>query len=139
MDSGACEPVMTPEQAADYPITETEASKKGVAFISASGDAMPNMGERIIVVKKPCGRLATMRNSVTPCTGALSSVAKTIDNDNLVCFSKAASFILDLKTNDVDWLERVDDCFELEVEVVPYEEAKPMLVAAGFRGQLVKA
>ena len=47
--------------------------------------------------------------------------------------------MLDLETNDVDWLERVDDCFELELEVVPYEEAKPLLAAAGFRGQPVKA
>ena len=54
MDSGACEPVINPETAADYPITETEASKKGVAFVSASGDPMPNMGGRILVVRKPC-------------------------------------------------------------------------------------
>ena len=76
-----------------------------------------------------------MKNQVTPCTGPLTSVAKIIDANNFVGFSAAGSFILDLTTGDVDWLERVDDCFELELEVMPYTEAKPILEAAGFQRQ----
>ena len=47
IDSGACVPVINPEVASDYPLQETEAIKRGVAFVSASGDPMPNLGERI--------------------------------------------------------------------------------------------
>ena len=39
------------------------------------------------------------------------------------------SFILDLHTNEVDWLVRKDDQFELELEIVPYAEAKKHLEA----------
>ena len=93
---------------------------------------MPNHGQRTLVVKTPSGQLKSMRNQVTPCTGALASIARMVDADNLVCFSKAGSFILDLQTDNVEWMERKDDCFEMALEVVPYAEAKPMLTKAGF-------
>ena len=76
-----------------------------------------------------------MRNQVTPCTGPLTSVAKMIDANNFVGFCSLGSFVLDLETNEVDWLERVDDCFEIELEVLPYTEAKPLLESAGFQGR----
>ena len=46
---------------------------------------------------------------------------------------------MNLATREFERLERVNDRFEFELEVVPYEEAKPLLAAAGFRGQPVKA
>ena len=135
IDSGACDPVINPEVGADYPLEETEASKRGIAYVSASGDPMPNHGERVLVVKKPSGRIVAMRNQVTPCTGPLTSVAKMIDANKFVGFCSLGSFILDLETNEVDWLERVDDCFEIELEVLPYKEAKPLLESSGFQGR----
>ena len=96
---------------------------------------MPNLGERILAVKMPSGRLVSMRNQVCLCTGPRTGVAQMVDEDQFIGFSKAGSFILDLKTGGVDLLERVDDTFELELEVIPYEEAKPLLAAAGFPGQ----
>ena len=52
-------------------------------------------------------------------------------------FCSAGPFILDLRTDEVDWLDRADDCFELELEVVPYNEAKSQLdsLKPGFRRQ----
>ena len=96
---------------------------------------MPNHGENVLVVRTPSGQVLSMRNQVCPCTGPLTSVARLIDADNLVGFSKAGSFILNLQTNKIDWLERKDDCFELPLEVLPYAEAAPMLKQAGFQGQ----
>ena len=46
-----------------------------------------------------------------------------------------ADYDYTLKTGSIDLLERNGDTFGLELEVVLYEEAKPMLVAAGFPGQ----
>ena len=79
------------------------------------------------MVKKPSGSLMSMRNQVCPCTGSLTSVARLIDSDHFVGFSSAGSFILNLRTNEVDWLTRKDDQFELELEVIPYVEAKQHL------------
>ena len=79
-----------------------------------------------------------MRNQVCPCTGPLTSVAKLIDSDHFVGFCSLGSFILNMRTDEVDWLERNDDCFELELEIVPYHEAKPQLDSiknAGFPGR----
>ena len=96
---------------------------------------MSNLGERVLAVKMPSGRRLSMRNQVCPCTGPLTGVAQMVTEDKFVGFSKAGPFILDLKTGNIDWLERNDDTFELELEVVPYDEATPMLAAAGFLGQ----
>ena len=62
-----------------------------------------------------------------PCTGPLTAVASLIDSDKFVGFCSLGSFILDMRTNEVDWLERKDDQFELELEIVPYAEAKQYL------------
>ena len=135
VDSGACCSVVGPEPAQDYPTEETEASKKGLHFVSASGDPMPNQGEKILLIKSPGGSLKTMRNQVTSCTGPLTSIAQMVDADNFVGFSKKGSFILNLNTGEIEMMERVDDTFEIEVEIVPYAEAKPKLEKAGFQGR----
>ena len=67
-----------------------------------------------------------MRNQVCPCTGPLTSVARLVDSDNFVGFCKTGSFIMDLAYGQIDWLDRKDDTFELELEFVPYAEAKAM-------------
>ena len=74
-----------------------------------------------------------MRNQVTSCTGPLTSIAQMVDADNFVGFSKKGSFILNLNTGEIEMMERVDDTFEIEVEIVPYAEAKPQLEKAGFQ------
>ena len=107
IDSGVCGPVIDPEAAVDYRLQETEANKNGVKKLSVS--------------------LMSMRNQVCPCTGPLTSVAKFIDSDNFVGFSSLGSFVLNLRTNEVDWLTRKDDQFELELEIVPFAEAKKHL------------
>ena len=128
IDSGACAPVIGPEVASDYPLEENEMSKHGVGFVSASGDPMPNHGSRNLVVRRPGGRLMkSMRNDVCSCTGPLTGVAPLIDAGNFVGFCSLGSFILDLNTIEVDWLERKYYKFELELEIVPYSEAKPLL------------
>ena len=42
---------------------------------------------------------------------------------------------MDFRTGTVKRFERVQGCFELEFEVVPYEKAKALLNNSGFRGR----
>ena len=121
--------------AEDYPLRETEASKQGMSFISASGDPMPNLGERVLVVKSPSGHVSVMRNQVVNCTGPLTAVSRCIDAGKFVGFCSEGSFILDRETGAFDLLERTDDCFELELEIIPYSEAEPELEQLGFHMQ----
>ena len=58
-----------------------------------------------------------------------------VDADHFVGFSTAGSFIMNMRTGAIDWMERKDDGFELELEVLPYTEAAPLLKQAGFQGQ----
>ena len=98
VDSGACDTVVGLEDALDYPLQESKSSKDG--FISASGDAMPNHGQRVLVVKAPSGRLMSLAAQVVPCIGSLTSVAKLIDAGHFVGFHKEGSFIMDLSTEN---------------------------------------
>ena len=85
--------------------------------------------------KTPSGALMSFKDQVCHCTGPLTSVAKMVDADHFVGFSAAGSFIMSMRTGAIDWMERNDDGFELELEVLPYAEAAPLLKLAGFQGQ----
>ena len=81
-----------------------------------------------------------MGNNVTDCTGALQAVTKTVGANNMVVFSPYGSFVMDLDDNSIDWMERVDDGYESECEVIPYADATPLLEAhrqatSGFQGR----
>ena len=93
---------------------------------------MPNHGQKTLCVKTPSGKLMTLTSQVVSCTGSLTSVAKLIDVGHFVGFYFGGSFIMNMATGEFERLERVNDCFELELEVVPYEEAKPLLKTSGF-------
>ena len=118
VDSGACDTVIGLEDALDYPLQESKSSKDG--FISASGDPMPNHGQRVLAVEAPSGRLMSLAAQVAPCTGSLTSVAKFIDAGHFVGFHRDGSFVMDLATGEFDKMTRINDCFELELEVVPH-------------------
>lgn len=135
VDSGACDSVINEAVAEDYPLREIEASKVGMSFVSASGDPMPNLGEKIMLVKSPSGVARSMRNQVVNCTGPLTSVARLIDVGNFVGFCSEGCFILDPNTGAFDLMERKGGCFELELELVPFNEAAPELGKLGFPRQ----
>ena len=39
---------------------------------------------------------------------------------------------MDLRDQSIEWIDRNDDAYEMELEIVPYDEAKPLLEKAGF-------
>ena len=74
-----------------------------------------------------------MANNVVPCTGALTAVASLNDNNQFVGVHPDGAFIYNLTTKTLERIERVEDSFELELEVVPYEAAKQVLEPSGFQ------
>lgn len=46
----------------------------------------------------------------------------------MALFSAYGSFVRVLGDNSIDWMECVDDCFEVELEVIPYDGANPLWV-----------
>ena len=69
------------------------------------------------------------------CTGPLTAVSRLCDSGNFVGFCSEGSFILDIDYGAFDVIERTDDCFELELEVIPYNEAAAELEELGFPRQ----
>ena len=45
---------------------------------------------------------------------------------------KTGGFILELSDKSIEWIDRIDDEYSMELEIVPYDEAKPLLEKAGF-------
>ena len=131
MDSGACDSVANFGVGEDYPIVETKESKNQV-FQSATGDTMPNHGERTLLVKTASGKLKALKKQICDCTGPLTSIPKTCDNNHFVGLGKTGGFILDLRDQSIEWIDRNDDAYEMELEIIPYDEAKPLLEKAGF-------
>ena len=93
---------------------------------------MPNHGERTLLVKTASGKMKVLKKQICDCTGPLTSIPKTCDNNHFVGLGKTGGFILDLRDQSIEWIDRNDDAFEMELEIVPYDEAKPLLEKAGF-------
>ena len=135
VDPGACDSIVPPHIGADYTSEETEMSKKGLNYTSAAGTPMPSYGARTLLVKTPGGKLMTAKHNVVPSTGALTSVSKLVDNGHFVGFHPDGAFIYHLATGHVEKIQRVNDCYEMGLEIVPYAQAKPLLNQVGFQGR----
>ena len=110
-------------------------SAKGLNYTSAAGTPVPSYGAQTLLVRTPGGKLMTAKHNVVPSTGALTSVSKLVDNGHFVGFHPDGAFIYNISTGAVEKLHRVNDCYEMELEVVPYAQAKPLLEKAGFQGR----
>ena len=56
----------------------------------------------------------------------ISPLVQALDA-NIDIDHKDGSFIMNMETGEFEKLKRANDCYELELEIVPYEEAKPHL------------
>lgn len=64
VDSGATVPVMHPEDAADYELLESQASRAGVEYEVANLETIPNLGEKKFAILTAEG---TLRGYQTQC------------------------------------------------------------------------
>ena len=85
-----------------------------------------------MLVKAPSGKYKALKKQICDCTGPLASIPKMCDNGHFVGLGKTGGFILNLTDQSIEWIERNDDAYEMELEIVPYKEAKPLLEKAGF-------
>ena len=66
IDSGAAETVIPYKQIKGYKVQETEDSKEGRCYTSATGDPIPNMGEQVLPLQTLEGTLRSMRFQAAP-------------------------------------------------------------------------
>ena len=119
IDSGAAVSVapMTVGQA--FPLIESEGSKKGQVFHTASGGAVANKGEKRIPVETTEGVPFALNFQVADITRPLASVAKICDAGhagagNSVVVHRDGGYILSLDTGHRTHFERVNGVYVLK-------------------------
>ena len=106
VDSGAAESVAHPSMCPQYPVTPSVGSKAGHSYTSASGDTIPNLGEKVLPVVTDDGRSTFVKYQSADVSRALNSVSEICDgggeDGQLGLFSKYGGQILNLETGRMD-------------------------------------
>ena len=124
VDSGAAESVLGEKQAPNVDTVEGEKCKKGVQYEIASGDLIPNLGEKKMEAVTESGVARGITAQVCGVNKGLLSVAKVTGAGNRVVFSQRGSYIEDEQTGEKMWLMEKNGMYVLKTWVRP----------AGFSG-----
>ena len=119
VDSGAFATVASPEDLPDYDIEETDASKAGETFVSASGDAIPNLGDMKVplITREKTKRLMTI--TAAPVTKPLASVKQLCRTGHIVVFDDDASYVYNKHSGEVNMLREENGNYMLDCWVPP--------------------
>ncbi len=128
VDSGAAETVIPHKLVTSHPIHETDASRAGVNYASATGDPIPNLGEQILALCMREGSLRSMKFQAAPVSRPLASVKRICKAGHRVAFDDEGSFIENKLTGEINWLREESGNYMLDMWVLPDAEA-------GFGGQ----
>ena len=121
IDSGACDSVMPPDWAPNY---EAQSSgREGVTlYVAASGELIPNEGQKILNLCTPSGEYAQLQFQLAPVHQALCSVSGLCKAGNRVVFEDGHGYIQNVKTKKKTWLEERDGLYVLDPHVAPTNE-----------------
>ncbi len=128
VDSGAAETVIPHKLVTSHPIHETDASRAGVNYASATGDPIPNLGEQILALCMREGSLRSMKFQAAPVSRPLASVKRICRAGHRVVFDDEGSYIENKLTGEINWLREESGNYMLDMWVLPDAEA-------GFGGQ----
>ena len=99
MDSGAAESVAPSSIAPWLDIKESEGSKFGRKYLSASGEVLPNLGEKNLDVVTEEGMAAKTTFQIADVTRPLCSIARVCDKGNQVVFHAEGGYVEDRHGN----------------------------------------
>ena len=122
VDSGSCETVADPCQI-PCQVKETDASRRGACFASATGEPIPNMGEMTMPMLTREGSYRSMKVQAAPVTKPLASVLRIVQAGHMVVFDNAGSYIVNKKSGEINMLREEDGNYMLDVWIPPMDEA----------------
>ena len=93
MDSGAADSVAPEDIASWIPVVASPGSKRGQHYLSASGDRLPNLGQKSLQVVTEEGTATTTTYQIADVTRPLCAVSKACESGNVVVFTKEGGFI----------------------------------------------
>ena len=123
MDSGASESVAPPDLAPHYPVTSSPGSLSGQEYTSASGNAIPNLGEKILDIVMEDGRESQIKYQVAEVSRPLNSISEICDAGGnygqIVMFGRTGGAILNLETGIQTPFAREEGVYTMDVWVKP--------------------
>ena len=135
-NSGAFTSVTPEDTAPGYTVRETQASREGKNFGSASGHTVKNICELAVPMQSSEGVWTRQPWQVAPTTRPLLSVGEECDRNNIVIFGRQGGAILNLESGATRRFTRVNGMYEIDMWVPPIDLARQELhKAAGFTRQ----
>ena len=119
IDSGACDNVANPEDLPDHTKSETKASQEGHDFVSATGETIPNLGERKVPAMTRENTLRAMTFQAAPVTKPLGSVKKICMAGHTVVFDNEGSYIYNKATGELNMLREEGGNYMLDLLIPP--------------------
>ena len=115
-----------------HAIRETEASRSGLNYASATGDPIPNLGEQVLPLLTQEGSLRSMTFQAAPVDRALGSVKKMCRSGHRVVFDDDGSYVLNKTSGEVNWLREENGNYMLDTWVMPADEYSDMMRDTDF-------
>ena len=99
-----------------YPVEETEKSRAGLCYASATGAPIPNLGEQKLPMVTSEGSLRMMTFQAAPVAKALGSVTRICQAGHRVVFdSEEGSYIENKHTGEINWLREENGNYILDL------------------------
>ena len=117
VNSGASETVIGEDLLIGTPLTEGEASRRGVEYEVARGVRIPNLGEKSFPGYTTEGVSRKVKAQVCDVNKALLSVQKVVAAGNKVVFDERGSYIEDKTTHERMWLQHRGGMYMLQMWV----------------------
>ena len=138
MDSGASKSVAPPKMCPEYKLLESDGSRNGDNFVSASKDIIPNLGEKHLMVMKDDGSVGRVRYQVADISRPLNSVSEICDSGNQVIFGRGGGCIVNTNTGSRTYFGREENVYVLDLWVMTPSMAASYsneTMDPGFTGQ----
>ena len=100
VDSGATETVVGEDMIKGIETKPGEGARRGVQYEVASGELIPNLGEKNFVAYGEQGQARTIKAQVCEVNKPLLSVSRMVHAGNTVVFSRSGSYVEDENTGE---------------------------------------
>ena len=129
IDSGAAETVMPKDMGDMYARIPNAASEAGLEYKSATGEPIPNLGEKTLnlLLKDRSARTMTLQVA-DGIQRPLGSVSRICAAGHRVVFDDKGSYIEHKESGKITWLKQRDGIYVLEAWIAPP-------AASGFAGR----
>ena len=131
VDSGAAETVIPHTLVTGHPIRETDASRRGVNYASATGQPIPNLGEQRLPLCTVEGTLRSMTFQAAPVARPLGSVKRMMESGHRVVFDPEGCYIENKTSGEINWLREENGNFMMDMWIMPMEMMAKMSTGFG--------